>query len=109
MFICVAYINTQSLDIRSKINKINRKTKHYELSTCIGSLRSLLIKAPFCPQRFLKPLWLGELERTGLLRHGGALLLRLEAGDQFGDQSAGLLWVEVTSLLRNIDQSVQLG
>ena len=68
-----------------------------------------VVQAPFCFEIFFNGFRCTELEVASLLWDGGALPLRLEAGDQFGDQSAGLLWVEVTSLLRNIDQSVQLG
>ena len=46
-----------------------------------------------------------ELERASFLGDGGALLLWLEAGDKLGDQPAGLLRVEVTSLLGDINDT----
>jgi hypothetical protein len=44
----------------------------------------------------------GELERAGLLRHDGALLLGREAGHQPGNILADLLGVQIAGLLRHI-------
>jgi len=69
-------------------------------------LTSSLIQTPLCPERLVLPLWLGELEAAGLLRHHRALLLGLQAGHQLRDQAAGLLGVQVTRLLGYVHQGV---
>jgi len=48
--------------------------------------------------------WLGELEKTSLFGNNCALMLGGKLGNELGDKLANLLWVEVTMLLRNIDE-----
>ena len=47
----------------------------------------------------------GELQVAGLLGHNGALVLGGQAGDKLGDELANLLGVQVTHLLRDINNT----
>ena len=47
---------------------------------------------------------LRELEKARLLRHDRALVLGTETRHELGDESAGLLGVEITHLLGHVDQ-----
>ena len=72
----------------------------------IGLTRSCRgwVKAPPGLQRLWHLPWLTDLEKAGLLWHNRALVLRCKLWNQFRLQPACLLWVEVTHLLRNVDQ-----
>jgi len=67
-----------------------------------GGLRG--VQAPLGLQRLLNLFRVAELEVAGLLGNGGALMLRLELGDQLGLEAAGLLGVEIADLLGDIKQ-----
>ena len=76
----------------------------------IGLIRSGRsgVETPPGLERLIDLLGLGELKVARLLWDDGAFGLRLEAGDQLGLQTAGLLGVQVTHLLRNINQRSEL-
>ena len=67
-----------------------------------GGLRG--VQAPLGLQRLLNLFRVAELEVASLLGNGGALMLRLELGDQLRLEAAGLLGVEIADLLRDIEQ-----
>jgi hypothetical protein len=62
------------------------------------------VQTPLGLQWLLNFLRLGELETADLLGDGGALSNRVKLGNQFGLEFAGLLRVQVTGLLRDIDK-----
>jgi hypothetical protein len=62
------------------------------------------VQAPLGLEWLLNFLRLGELETADLLGDGGALSNRVELGDKLGLETAGLLGVQVTGLLRDIDK-----
>ncbi len=62
------------------------------------------VQAPLGGQGLLDLLGLGESEVADLLGNNGALVLRLQAGDQLGLEAAGLLGVQVAHLLRDINE-----
>ena len=68
-----------------------------------GSSRSG-IQTPLGHQGLGHLLGLAELEDTHLPWHNGALVLGSQLGDQLGDEPAGLLGVQVTDFLRNVNQ-----
>ncbi len=72
----------------------------------VGLIRGGLsgVKAPPGPEGLLNLLGSGELQVADLLGDDGALMLRLQAGDQLGLQTAGLLGVQVAHLLRDINE-----
>ena len=91
-----------------------RHTLHWNVCVCV---RILLVQAPLCSKRLLDYPGVGELEGASLLgrrsmsrrplvylRHRRALLGGPQVGHQLGDQSAGLLWLEVADLLRHVHQ-----
>jgi len=67
---------------------------------------SLLVQTPLCSQWLVASLRLAEVESACFLRHSCALLLGLQAGNQFCLKSAGLLGIEITDFLGNINQSI---
>lgn len=62
------------------------------------------ILAPPSLQGLLDFLRLSELQLASLFGNGGAFGLRLQLGNQLGDELAGLLWVEVASFFGDIDK-----
>ncbi len=62
------------------------------------------VKTPPGPEGLLNLLRSGELQVADLLGDDGALVLGLQAGDQLSLEAAGLLGVQVTHLLRDIDE-----
>ena len=62
------------------------------------------VQTPPCLQRLRHLSGLAELQVTSLLRDDGALVHGGQLGRQLSLKSAGLLWVEVTHLLGDIDQ-----
>jgi hypothetical protein len=62
------------------------------------------VQAPLGLEGFVNFLGLRELEVADLLGDGGALSSGLEPGHKFGLEAAGLLGVQVTGLLRNINK-----
>ena len=62
------------------------------------------IQAPLGLERLLNFLGVGELEVADFLWDGGAFSNRVELGDKFGLEAAGLLGVKITSLLGNINE-----
>merc|ERR1719220_2068390 len=62
------------------------------------------VQAPLGLQGLVNLFGVAELEVAGLLGDDGALVLRLELGDKLGLEPAGLLGVEVTHLLGDIQE-----
>ena len=62
------------------------------------------VQAPLGLQGLVNLLGVAELEVAGLLGDDGALVLGLQLGDQLGLEPAGLLGVEVTHLLGDIQE-----
>ena len=62
------------------------------------------IQAPLGLERLLNFLGVGELEVADFSWDGGALSNRVELGDKLGLEAAGLLGVQVTGFLRDIDE-----
>merc|ERR1719150_1443444 len=91
-------------------DRVVLRTRTEGFSESIGFIIGLswssrgFVEAPFGLQRNCDLLGLRELESAGLLRDNGALVLRLQSGNKLGDISAGLLWVQVTDFLRNINK-----
>ena len=63
------------------------------------------VQAPLGLQWLVDLLGRAELEVADLLRDGGALSNWVKLGDKLGLEATGLLRVQVTSLLRNINKS----
>merc|ERR1719226_32489 len=62
------------------------------------------VQAPLGLQGLVNLLGVAELEVAGLLGDDGALVLGLQLGDELGLEPAGLLGVEVTHLLGDIQE-----
>ena len=70
--------------------------------------RTTFIETPFCSQGFLLNLWICELEVASLLGYDGALLLGFKVRNQFCDQATSFLRIQITNLLGNINQRINL-
>ena len=62
------------------------------------------VQAPLGLKWLVNLLGLGKLEVADFLWDGGAFSNRVELGDKFGLEAAGLLGVKITSLLGNINE-----
>jgi len=62
------------------------------------------VQTPLGLQWLFDLLWGGELEVAGLLGDDGTFVSRLQSWDKLGLEAAGLLWVQVTDLFRNIKE-----
>jgi len=62
------------------------------------------VQAPLGLQWLFDFLWGSELEVAGLLGDDGTFVSGLQSWDKLGLEAAGLLWVQVTDLFRNIKE-----
>jgi len=62
------------------------------------------VQAPLGLQWLLDLLWGAELEVTGLLGDHSTFVSRLQLGNKLGLEAAGLLWVQVTDLLWDVNK-----
>ena len=81
-----------------------RSTKSITLLILLTGLSRSGIQAPLGLEWLVNLLGLGELKVADLLGDGGALSCWLEPWDKLGLEAAGLLGVQVTGLLRNINK-----
>ena len=79
-------------------------TKGAALVVLLTRLSGSGVQAPLGLQGLLNFLRVGELEVADFPRDGGALSNWVELGDQLGLEAAGLLGVQVTGFLRNINK-----